>query len=80
MKRQTKNGHVTCPFSIQLYDSCMGGVDRANQLCGYYHVWMKSQKFYWIALLNLTCLHSLYFIFSLSTAESSSGFSWTVVP
>lgn len=60
MKCQTKNGHVenvTCPLSIQLYNSCMGGVDRADQLCGYYHVWMKSHKFYWIVLLNLTCLH-----------------------
>jgi len=66
VKRRTKDGHVenvTCPLSIQLYNSYMGGVDRADQFRGYYHVRMKSHKFYRFVLLNLTSLHSLCFIF-----------------
>ena len=69
VKRQNKEGHVenvTCPFSIQLYNSYMGGVDRADQLCGYYRVRMKSHKFYRFVLLNLLVFHSLYFFFFLS--------------
>ena len=63
---RNRNGHVenvTCPLSIQLYNSYMGGVDRADQLCGYYHVRMKSHKFYQFVLFELTRVHSLYFIF-----------------
>ena len=66
VKRRTKDGHVenvTCPVSIQLYNSYMGGVDRADQFRGYYHVRMKSHKFYRFVLLNLTSLHFLCFIF-----------------
>ena len=43
-------------------DSYMGGVDRADQLCGYYRVRMKSHKFYRFVLLNLLVFRSLYFI------------------
>lgn len=66
VKRRTKDGHVenvTCPLSIQLYNSYMGGVDRADQLRGYYRVRMKSHKFYRFVLFELTRVHSLYFIF-----------------
>ena len=66
VKRQNKEGHVenvTCPFSIQLYNSYMGGVDRADQLRGYYRVWMKSHK---LVLLNL-----LVFILFISSFYSS---------
>ena len=48
VKHQNKEGHVkivTYSLSIQLYNSYMGGVDRVDQLRGYYHVWMKSHKF-----------------------------------
>ena len=66
VKRQTKDGHVentTCPLSIQLYNSYMGGVDRADQLRGYYRVRMKSHKFYRFVLFEVTRVHSLHFIF-----------------
>ena len=70
---RTKDGHVenvTCSLSIQLYNSYMGGVDRADQLRGYYRVRMKSHKFYRFVLLNLLVFHSLYFIlFSLSPQQ-----------
>ena len=66
VKRRTKDGHVenvTCPLSIQLYNSYMGGVDRPDQLRGYYRVRMKSHKFYRFVFLNLL-VFTLYFIFS----------------
>ena len=65
VKRRNKEGHVenvTCPLSDQLYNSYMGGVDRADQLRGYYRVRMKSHKYYRFVLLNLLVFHSLYFI------------------
>ena len=55
VKYRAKDGHVEnviCPLSIQLYNY-IGGVDRADQLRGYYRVWMKSQKFYRFVLLEL---------------------------
>ena len=69
VKRQNKEGHVenvTCPFSIQLYNSYMGGVDRADQLCGYYRVRMKSHKFYRFVLLNLLGFILFHIFFSIT--------------
>ena len=42
-----QDGHVENVLLTQhpSYNSYMGGVDTADQLCGYYHVWMKSQTF-----------------------------------
>ena len=37
---------VLCPESIILYNKYMGGVDRGDQLRGYYSCRMKSRKFY----------------------------------
>lgn len=37
---------VTCPESILLYNKYMGGVDRGDQLRGYYSCRTKSRKFY----------------------------------
>ena len=60
--------HVTTKLPLYRYldsthwsNSYMVGVDRADQLCGYYRVWMKSHKFYRFVLLNL-----LGFILSIS--------------
>ena len=37
---------VPCPTAIAAYNSYMGGVDRGDQLRGYYFYKMKSRKFY----------------------------------
>ena len=37
---------VDCPSSIVAYNKFMGGVDRGDQLRSYYHVRLKSRKFY----------------------------------
>ena len=37
---------VSCPESIILYNKYMGGVDRGDQLRGYYKCYVKSRKFY----------------------------------
>lgn len=37
---------LTCPLACAEYNKYMGGVDRGDQLRGYYHIRMKSRKFY----------------------------------
>ena len=37
---------VTCPDAIVKYNSHMGGVDRNDQLRGYYNIQIKSRKYY----------------------------------
>ena len=37
---------VDCPSSIVAYHKYMGWVDRGDQLRSYYHVRLKSRKFY----------------------------------
>ncbi len=47
--RRKKNGTrepVTCPEAIKIYNEKMGGVDRGDQLRGYYQVRMKCRKVY----------------------------------
>jgi len=47
--RRKKDGareSVVCPQAIKRYNECMGGVDRGDQLRGYYHVRMKCRKIY----------------------------------
>ena len=49
VKRRQKDGSavmVPCPESVVTYNQHMGGVDRADQLRGYYHVRMKCVKNY----------------------------------
>ena len=49
VKRKQKDGStlmVDCPSSIVAYNKYMGGVDRGDQLRSYYHVRLKSRKFY----------------------------------
>ena len=49
VKRKQKDGStliVDCPSSIVAYNTYMGGVDRGDQLRSYYHVRLKSRKFY----------------------------------
>lgn len=47
--RKQRNGSrvpVTCPKSVISYNLWTGGVDRGDQLRGYYHCRVKSRKFY----------------------------------
>ena len=47
--RGTQDGSripVPCPQSIILYNTYMGGVDRGDQLRGYYRCHTRSRKFY----------------------------------
>ena len=49
VNRKTKDGSkisVTCPQAIDLYNKYMGGVDRNDQIRGYYQVRLKGRKFY----------------------------------
>ena len=49
VQRRQKDGtsvSVSCPLSIQLYNKYMGGVDRNDQLRGYYSVRLKGRKYY----------------------------------
>ena len=49
IKRRLKDGTtmtIKCPDSIVSYNSNMGGVDRNDQLRGYYNIPLKSRKYY----------------------------------
>ena len=49
VQRKLKNGcrkTFPCPHSITTYNKYMGGVDRNDQLREYYHVRLKSHKYY----------------------------------
>ena len=59
---------VHCPLAMDLYNRYMGGVDKNDQLRQYYHVRLKSRKFYryifWflfeVAFANAHILHTNY--------------------
>ena len=49
VRRKQKDGQVQsvpCPPNVVAYNKFMGGVDRCDQLRGYYRLRMKSKKFY----------------------------------
>ena len=49
VQRRRKDGtrkDVSCPEAIVLYNKYMGGVDKGDQLRGYYNVRLKSRKMY----------------------------------
>ena len=46
MQRDSTCRDVTAPTSVISYNRWMGGVDRGDQLRQYYHLHLKSRKFY----------------------------------
>ena len=49
VQRKSRDGvssAYSCPQSLSLYNRYMGGVDRNDQLRGYYHVRLKCRKYY----------------------------------
>ena len=83
---------MPCPEAIISYNKFMGGVDRGNQLRGYYSCRMKSRKFYKyffyflldVAITNAFVLYkhytacSKYKIFVCSWQKSSSAITAVV--
>ena len=62
--RKNKDGSravVRCPESVELYNRYMGGVDRNDQLRGYYHVRLNCRKFY---------KYIFWFLFDVSVTKS----------
>ena len=62
--RKNKDGSravVPCPESVELYNRYMGGVDRNDQLRGYYNVRLKCRKFY---------KYIFWFLFDVSVTNS----------
>ena len=78
--------HVPRPLPIHIYNRFMGGVDKNDQLRGYYSVRIKSRKSYkylfWF-LFNLAVVNS-FILYCLSTAtgerKRSKTFCWTSPP
>ena len=68
-RRQKDGTHVDvpCPLAIKMYNVFIGGVDKHDQLCGYYSVRTKSRKSYkylfWflfdVAIVNSFILYGL---------------------
>ena len=57
VSRKQKDGSVlnlNCPTAIVNYNAKMGGVDRNDQLRGYYNIEIKSRKYYFYATLDVT--------------------------
>ena len=49
VRRKGKDGsssEVSCPACIKMYNQYMGGVDKSDQLRGYYPIRTKCHKFY----------------------------------
>ena len=53
---------VSCPESILLYNMYMGGVDRGDQLRGYYSCRTKSRKFYSYVFLYDMAITNAYIL------------------
>ena len=78
VQRRKKDGSiitVDCPRSVKLYNQHMGGVDKGDQLRGYYRVRLKSQKNYKYIFWFIfdTCITNAYILskYSPSTVCSS---------
>ena len=64
VQRRLKDGsraNVECPEALVLYNKYMGGVDHNDQLRKYYHVPLKSRKFY---------RYIFWFLFEVSVTNS----------
>ena len=56
-QRDGSTQNVKCPETVTMYNANMGGVDRNDQLRGYYNVQIKSRRFYkylFFAALDIT--------------------------
>ena len=68
IQRDSTCRDVTAPTSVISYNRWMGGVDRGDQLRQYYHLCLKSRKFYkyifWflvdVSITNTYILHKAY--------------------
>ena len=82
MQRKNKDGtrrSVLCPLAIYLYNMFMGGVDLNDQLRGYYHLRLKSRKYYkyivWFLVdLTITNAYILCKHYTHLTITSSKAF------
>ena len=67
VERRKKDGTritVNCPSSIKLYNQYMGGVDKGDQLRGYYRVRLKTKKNYKYIFWFIfdTCITNAYIL------------------
>ena len=67
---------VTAPMSIVSYNKWMGGVDRGDQMRQYYHLRLKSRKFYKYIFWFLVdvCIANSYIIHKTSSSHTCSPF------
>ena len=61
---------VPCPESIISYNKYMGGVDRGDQLRGYYSCRTKSRKFYKYFLLDVAITNAFIFMKHYSSSST----------
>ena len=72
VRRRQKDGsrtEVSCLLAIKIYNIFMGGVDKNNQLQGYYSVRTKSRKSY---------KYIFWFLFDVAIVNSFILYVWTV--
>ncbi|BFZ19914.1 hypothetical protein BsWGS_22953 [Bradybaena similaris] len=68
---------VPCPAVIRLYNQCMGGVDKADQMRGYYSTLKKCRK-YWRYLLCFvfdSAVNNAFILFEQTAAKPSRRYS-----
>ena len=82
--RKRKDGSwipVPCPEAVIFYNEFMGGVDRGDQLRGYYSCRTKSRKFYkyifyFLLDVSITNAFVMYKHYAANSKYKISGSSW----